>query len=158
MAKSPIPMDALPNRPPELMDVNYMEEAYMHKGSWCWVEGAEWLYAGASPIVSVSCSCPTQRMHLDWYKRVFVPEAYRHSFGVLDTAGNLIMHLGKYGNYDSGFGAKSKIPVGGDNIGVYIPRFIGGTDNYLVFCDWGERLVVLKIAYEAEESAGIGGK
>ncbi|MFC1671927.1 hypothetical protein ACFL01_02205, partial [Planctomycetota bacterium] len=97
-----------------------------------WVEGMEWLYAGASPMPH-GCSCPTIRSHLDWYKRTFVPEAYRHSFGVLDTAGNLIMHLGKYGNYDSGNGAKSKIPVGGDNIGVYIPRFISGTDNYLVF-------------------------
>ena len=65
------------------------------------------------------------------------------------------MHLGKYGNYDSGNGARSKIPVGGDNIAVYMPRFIGGTDNYLVFYDWAERLVVLKIGYEAEETVGI---
>ena len=28
-----------------------------------------------------------------------MPEAYRHSVGILDTAGNLIMHLGQYGNY-----------------------------------------------------------
>jgi hypothetical protein len=54
-----------------------------------------------------------------------------------------------------GNGAKSKIPVGGDNIAIYLPRFIGGTDNYLVFSDWGERLVEMKIAYEAEESVGI---
>jgi hypothetical protein len=139
---APVPLDEeVPKRPADLEgDV--------------WVEGMEWLYAGASPM-SHGCSCPTQRFHLDWYKRSFVPEAYRHSFGVLDTAGNLIMHFGKYGNYDSGNGAKSKIPVGGDNIAVYIPRFISGTDNYLCFQDWGERVVVLKIAYQAEETVGI---
>ncbi|MFC1672500.1 hypothetical protein ACFL01_05130, partial [Planctomycetota bacterium] len=150
---APVAMDERPNRPPDVASLNYAN--IWSKDLGCWVEGAEWLYAGASPIVCGECSCPTQRFHLDWYKRSFVPEAYRHSFGVLDTAGNLIMHLGRYGNYDSGFGAKSKVPIGGDNIAVFIPRFISGTDNYLVFSDWGERLVVLKLDYHAEESAGI---
>ncbi|MBA4389092.1 MAG: hypothetical protein C0404_14010, partial [Verrucomicrobia bacterium] len=120
-----------------------------------WFEGAEWLYAGASPIVPGGCSCPTQRLHLDWYKRTYVPEAYRHSIGVLDTAGNLILHVGRYGNWDSWSGPNSKIPVGGDGIGIYIARFISGTDNYLVFDDKGERLVVLKLNYHAEETVEI---
>ena len=93
MAGAPIPLDALPERPPELMDVSFMDEAYMGKNSWCWVEGAEWLYAGASPIVPAGCTCPTMRAHLDWYKRTFVSETYRHSIGVLDANGNLILHL-----------------------------------------------------------------
>ncbi|MFC1672292.1 hypothetical protein ACFL01_04070, partial [Planctomycetota bacterium] len=138
-----VPLDEKPARPADL------------EGG-AWADGVEWMYAGASPIVGGGCSCPTQRFHLDWYKRSFVAEAYRHSIGVVDTAGNLIMHLGTYGNYDSGFGAKSRIPVGGDNIAMFMPRFISGTDNYLVFSDWGERVVVLKIAYHAEERIAIG--
>jgi hypothetical protein len=133
-----VPLDTLPDRPPELAG-GYGESPE------AWVEGAEWLYAGASPVVSGGCSCPVPRAHLDWFKRSFVPEAYRHSFAVLDTNGNLIMHLGRYGNFDSGNGPNSKIPIGGDNIAVFIPRFISGTDNYLCFYDWGERLAVLKI-------------
>jgi hypothetical protein len=82
---------------------------------------------------------------LDWYKRVYVPEQYRHSIGVLDDAGNLILHLGRYGNFDSGLGNKSKIRVGGDEISLSAVRFISGTDNYLVFDDGGERLTVLKL-------------
>jgi hypothetical protein len=113
------------------------------------------MYAGASPIVSTGCSCPTQRMHLDWYKRSFVPEAYRHSIGVLDANGNLIMHIGRYGNFDSASGLKSRVPVGGDGIGMLIPSIISGTDNYLCFADWGERLVVLKLNYHAEESIPV---
>ena len=76
----------------------------------------------------------------------------------MDTAGNLIMHLGKYGNFDSGEGAKSKIPVGGDNIAITFNRFVSSTDNYLVYDNHGEQLVVLKLNYEAEESVGIGGQ
>jgi hypothetical protein len=85
----------------------------------------------------------------------FDKRGYRHSFGILDTNGNLIMHLGKYGNFDSGNGAESRIPVGGDNIAMNWPRFISGTDNYLCFYDFGERLAVLRLEYEAEETAGV---
>jgi hypothetical protein len=91
----------------------------------------------------------------DWYKRTFVPESYRHSIGVVDAAGNLIMHLGRYGNFDSGNGAKSAIPVGGDNIACFLPRFIAATDNYLAFDDRGERLAVLKLNYHAEETTPV---
>jgi hypothetical protein len=42
------------------------------------------------------------RVWLDWHKRSFVPEAYRHLIGVLDANGNSILHLGQYGNFDDG--------------------------------------------------------
>jgi hypothetical protein len=117
-----------------------------------WIEGAAWFYAGASPTVKNACSCPTQRFHLDWYRRSFVPEQYRHSIGVLDTNGNLIMHIGRYGNFDSGSGAQSRIRVGGDDIAMCAVRFVSGTDRYLVFEDNGERLIVLRIEYHSEET------
>jgi hypothetical protein len=153
LSRSPVPLDPPPSRPPDIINISFSN--VFGKSLYCWVDGAAWLYAGASPNVSTGCSCPTQRMHLDWYKRTFVPEAYRHSFGVLDTNGNLIMHLGKYGNWDSAMGPKSRIPVGGDDIAVFIPRYISGTDNYLVYESWSERLTVLKIAYHAEETIPI---
>jgi hypothetical protein len=137
-----VPLDPPPTRPTDFADG-------------FWVEGSEWLYAGASPVVEGGCTCPTLRFHTDWYKRTFVPEAYRHSIGILDTNGNLIMHLGRYGNFDSGLGADSKIPVGGDNIAMLMPRFVSGTDDYLVFYDWGERVAVLKLNYHAEELVPI---
>jgi hypothetical protein len=45
--------------------------------------------------------------------------------------------------------------VGGDEIGLFIPRMISGTDNYLCFQDWGERLAVLKLNYHSEADAPI---
>ncbi|MBA4387501.1 MAG: hypothetical protein C0404_05930, partial [Verrucomicrobia bacterium] len=153
-----VPVDELPKRPPEVAALNYMSDAYMNKGSWCWVEGADWLYAGASPIVDVGCSCPRQHLGLDWYKRVYVPEAYRHSIGILDTSGNLIMHVGSYGNFDDAPGGKNGAKPGAEDIRIMLTRFISATDNYLVYGDWAEKLVVLKLAYQAEETVGIGGK
>jgi hypothetical protein len=144
---APIKMEELPARP---ADLGYGDR----RG---WVEGAAWLYAGASPCIAGSCSCPRQHLGLDWYKRVYLPEQYRHSIGVLDTNGNLIMHIGTYGNFDSGQGHKSRIRVGGDDIAMSAVRFISATDNYLVFDDGGERLAVLKLNYHSEESASISG-
>jgi hypothetical protein len=109
-----------------------------------WVENCRWLYAGASPIVPGGCSCPYLRHHTDWYKRSFVPEAYRHSFGVLDTNGNLLMHLGRYGNADC------------ESVSFSYAPCITGTDNYLCVSDPGnERLVVMRLDYHTRETVQV---
>lgn len=145
-----IPVDPPPSRPPDLI---CHECSGYHQGE-SWVENVEWIYAGATPL-ALGCTCPSVRPCIDWYKRSFVPEAYRHSIGILDTNGNLIMHVGRYGNLDNGNGANSRFPLGGDNISMYLPRFLSTTDDRLCFDDWGERLVVLKLNYHVEESVGI---
>jgi hypothetical protein len=111
----------------------------------------EWIYAGAGPVVASGCTCASMRPHLDWFKRSYVPEAYRHSIGVLDTAGNLILHLGSYGNHDDAL----KMAPGTADIRMFQPRFLSGTDHYLAFDDWGERLVVLRLGYHAEATAPV---
>ncbi len=150
-AKAPVPMSEPLNRPPELAG------GYGEDQDGVWVEGAEWTYAGAGPVVYGGCSCPSSRLHLDWYKRVYVPEAYRHSIGILDTNGNLIMHLGRYGNFDDAPGGKNGAKPGGVDIGIMLVRFVSGTDNYLVYGDWDEKAVVLRLDYHAEATAGIIG-
>jgi hypothetical protein len=145
MKKAMVPLEDVPARLPDF-------------NGQAWMEGGKWIYAGAGPIVFGGCECPTMRFHTDWYKRTFVPEQYRHSIGVLDANGNLIMHIGQYGNLDSADGPKARIPVGGDGIGITYIRFVGGTDNRLVFDNHGEQIVCLKLSYYAEETVGIGGK
>jgi hypothetical protein len=156
MARAAVPLEPVPNRPPDVKVLDWPNSAPAFGASANgWIEGHEWLYAGASPIVSVGCSCPCQRLHLDWYKRTFVPEAYRQGIGVVDTAGNLITHIGQYGNFDSATGAKSRVPPGGDGIGIFVARVISGTDNYLAFDCGGMWLMVLKLDYHAEGVAPI---
>jgi DNA-binding beta-propeller fold protein YncE len=146
MSSSPTPLDERPDRPPDVFPDGAGDTQP------AWIEGAEWVYAGASPVVTLAaiCSCPKQNFHLDWFKRSYVPEAYRHSIGILDTSGNLILHLGRFGNFDDA----AKMGAGGDVI-VTFNRFISGTDNYLVYEDYGERVVVLRLSYHAEAEASI---
>jgi hypothetical protein len=150
MRKPAIPMDPPPQRPTDLVSFGPFGAPETDGGE-MWVDGAEWLYAGLSPAVPAGCTCPATRFHLDWYKRCYVPEAYRRSIGILDTNGNLILHLGRYGTLDDALAMKP----GTEDIALTLPRFVSGTDNYLAFDDWGERLVVLKLAYRQEEQAAI---
>ncbi|MBA4389188.1 MAG: hypothetical protein C0404_14540 [Verrucomicrobia bacterium] len=148
---APIHMEETPNRPPEVSSISFVNDEHDNKSIHAWVEGAEWLYAGASPIVSGGCSCPTQRLHTDWFKRTFVPEAYRHSIGILDASGNLVLHVGSYGTLDD----VRALKAGSTDIPMLFVRFVSATDNYMCFDDWNERLVVLKLGYHAEETVEI---
>jgi hypothetical protein len=153
LRNAPVPLEPPPSRPTDLVSQDPLGPPMLGGGE-MWVEGAEWMYAGYSPAVPAGCTCPSTRAHLDWFKRSYLPEGYRHSIAILDTNGNLLMHLGRYGNTDDALAMKP----GTDDIAMTLPRFIGGTDNYLAFDDWGERLVVLKLSYHAEETAALGSK
>jgi hypothetical protein len=153
---APVPLDPIPDRPADVRDITFPGDDKDNKNRDCWVEGAEWIYAGVLPLISGGCNCGHARAHLDWYRRSYVPESYRHSIGILDANGNLIMHLGRFGNFDSAPGGKEGCRVGESDIGLIEPRFPAGTDNYLAFEDWGERFVIMKLTYHAEETAGIG--
>ncbi len=153
------PLDPLPNRPPDVAKVSGSQGQpnVYGKDRWCWTDGVQWMYA-TSPIAEGGCICQTQRTHLDWYKRSYVPESYRHSFAILDTNGNFILRFGRYANYDGWDGPKSRKPLGGDHIPVMTGRFVSGTDNYICYDVRGERLIVLRIAYHARETVPIGTK
>ena len=151
LSNAPIPMDAPPKREADLKGGGGMGTADK-----VWVDGAEWLYAGASPLVPLQpCSCPQMRTHLDWYKRSYVPEQYRYSIAILDTNGNIIMRIGRYGNFDTAPGSPKGAKPGGTDFGITSARYLSGTDDYLCFEDWGERLVVLKLTYHAEETVPL---
>lgn len=148
--KAAIPVEPLPERLTDLVSHGPFGPPQLGSGE-CWVEGAAWMYAGVSPAVPQGCTCPATRFHLDWFKRSYVPEQYRHSIGIVDTNGNLIMHLGRYGNHDDAL----RVQSGSTDIPLTMPRFIGGTDNYLAFDDWGERITVLKLIYHTEDTISL---
>ena len=83
-------------------------------------------------------------------------EGSLHSVAALDTNGNLILHIGQYGNADSGRGPASLVNVGGDGVAFVRPYHLAATDAYLCVCDNGsDRIVVLKLNYQAEETVGL---
>jgi DNA-binding beta-propeller fold protein YncE len=74
-----------------------------------WVEGADWFYGGAGNCsfkTAFGCICWQQsRMTLDYFARSFAPETDQFSVAALDSNGNLILRIGRYGNADDGMPA-----------------------------------------------------
>ena len=119
-----------------------------------WAENSEWAYGGVGyggfngSRVGGGCACWFTRFKLDYFARSFTPEPMQYSVSVLDSSGNLILRIGRYGNADSA-GPKSKEPLGGDEVGLFHPSFIGThTDHRLFISDIGnERIISVKLEY-----------
>jgi len=99
-ASVPLPEGTAPKRPPDF--------ANGHVGR-AWALGAAWCYGGVGfggknggGRASGGCDCYNARFALDYFGRSFAPETEHYSVAVLDTAGNLILRIGRYGNVDDG--------------------------------------------------------
>jgi len=71
---------------------------------------------------------------------------------VLDSNGNLILRIGRYGNVDSA-GPDSLVPLGGDEVGLfYAPYVAVHTDRRLYIADAGNaRIVSVQLNYYRNE-------
>jgi hypothetical protein len=124
-----------------------------------WVEGAEWFYGGIGFGTPGSCVCWNCRFDLDYFNRSFAPESLHCSVAVLDSSGNLILRVGKYGNVDDGKPLESKggpadpNSIGGDEVALMYACYVGThTDRRLFIADAGNaRIVSVKLGYHAEE-------
>lgn len=118
-----------------------------------WVENYDWIYGGCGfGGFNGSCACWFVRFKIDYFARTFVPEPMQYDVAVLDSAGNLILKIGKYGNEDSK-GKNSKEPLGGDEVGLFHPCFVEThSDRRLFISDIGnENILSVKLKYEVNE-------
>ena len=123
-----------------------------------WAENYEWIYGGVgfngfrSQAKDGGCACWYARFKLDYFARSFAPEPMQYSVSVLDSKGNLIVRIGRYGNADSS-GPKSLEPLGGDEVGLFHPCFVGThTDHRLFISDIGnDRILSVKLGYYTEK-------
>jgi len=158
-ARLPLTGGSIPKRPPELADGSV---------GTAWAEGAHWLYGGVSytgndHLDMGGCSCWNARFALDYFARSFLPEIEHYSVAVLDTNGNLIMRVGRYGNVDDGkpLVAKGGPPnprsIGGDEVGLFYPAYLAThTDRRLFIADPGNaRIVSVKLGYHATERVAL---
>jgi hypothetical protein len=131
-----------------------------------WAEGAEWLYPGIGVCrPSAPCQCWNCRFDVDYFGRTFAPETDRCQVAVLDTAGNLILHVGRYGNVDEGrplipakfYGPGGPRPLGGDEVSFVYPVFLAThTDRRLFVADPGSgRILSVKLEYHATETVTL---
>jgi hypothetical protein len=127
-----------------------------------WVEGADWLYGGIG-FASDGCICWNSRFDLDYFNRSFAPETAHYSVAVLDSSGNLILRIGKYGNVDDGKplilegGPANPRSIGGDEVGLFYAAYVAShTDRRLFIADAGNaRILSVKLGYHAEEKVAL---
>ncbi|MHC4917386.1 MAG: hypothetical protein ACYTGB_18060 [Planctomycetota bacterium] len=134
-----------------------------------WVEGAEWMYGGVgyggfnSSKGGGGCACWNARFALDLYARSFATELNRFRVAVLDTNGNLITRIGKYGNVDDGVplikegGPAKPRPVGGDEVALCRPAYVATyTDRRLFIADYGNyRILSVALDYHAGHTVAL---
>jgi hypothetical protein len=81
---------------------------------------------------------------------VFAPDPFRFSVEMLDTNGNQIARIGRYGNADSA-GPGSKVPD--PEIALAWPNFVSVAGGKVYVCDSNNRrITVVRFDYGAEET------
>jgi sugar lactone lactonase YvrE len=118
-----------------------------------WGSGAEWRYRGFGINVNrteswgdPACSCYNGRFGIDEHDRLFVPDAFRFTVTVLDTAGNEIARIGTYGNVDA---PAEKIPLASPNAVASMK------DTAYIIDRKNRRIAVVKLKFAAEASCAI---
>jgi hypothetical protein len=159
--KAKIALRHKPNRPPDTVDGQL--------GA-AWWEGAEWFYGGLGftgkdgSHAAGGCACWNARFALDYYARSFAPETQHYSVAVLDSAGNLILRIGQYGNVDDGIppvpdrlGAGARRSLGGDEVALFYPVYLAThTDRRLFITDPGNmRIVSVELNYNTTETVAL---
>ena len=159
-AALPLSDQRRPKRPPDVHN--------SHLGD-AWVEGAEWMYGGVgycgfnTARAGGGCDCWHSRFVVDFFNRTFAPEIGRYSVAVLDTAGNRILRIGRYGNVDDGEplvaleGKPTPRQVGGDEVALFHAAYLGtDTDRRLFIADAGNgRILNVKLGYRATATVAL---
>jgi len=140
-AEIPLPPDEIPKRNPDIIA----------HGVKSWVENADWFYGGVGHGGQGACACWHGGFAFDLLGRSFVSEANQYQVAVLDSSGNLILRVGQYSNADS-YGAKSPVPLGGNEIGIMAAHYVGvESDKRMFIADTGnQRILSVKLNYEVD--------
>jgi DNA-binding beta-propeller fold protein YncE len=138
------------------------------------IAGMQWRYAGYGPVSASnlnwgdpSCVCMTARLAADEYGRVYAPNPFRFSVEMLDTAGNQISRIGRYGNADdsmrnaergmrSGQPEDSALRTPNPAICFAWPAFVSAAGGKVYVSDPdSRRIVVVKFNYAAAETCEV---
>jgi sugar lactone lactonase YvrE len=140
---APKPTDKLENAP---ADAASYRSAYL--GYEVKVAGAMWRYPGCGIIPSSGdglmpdpgCACYNSQLAADEYGRVFAPNPFRYSVEMLDTNGNQLARIGRYGNADCA-GPGSRFPE--PEIAFASPGYVSTADGKVFVTDTTNRRVVV---------------
>jgi len=156
--KAKLPLESPPDRSPDFTGGGVGRS---------WARGAKWFYGGLyftgkdGSHAAGGCACWNGRFAHDYFARSFAPETQHYTVAVLDSAGNLIMRIGQYGNVDDGVplkgdgkrGAWKPKALGGDEVALFYPIYLAThSDRRLFVTDPGnQRIVSVKLDYHASK-------
>jgi len=153
----PLPAAQQPGRRPEISDADFAGDI--------WTEGAQWVRGGVGIDGKRNgCHCESQsRPALDYFARSFLPEVDHYSVLVLDSNGNEILRIGRYGNVDDGLPLEKKggpthpRSIGGDEVAIMHGQHLAvQSDRRLFIGDLGNaRVVSVKLDYHADEVVAL---
>jgi hypothetical protein len=126
-----------------------------------WIDGQQWMYGGVGfggfnvGKGGGGCACWHARFALDYFGRSFAPEVDHFTVAVLDTAGNLILRVGQYGNVDDGIPLVNEDSpvrprsIGGDETALFHAAYVAThTDRRLFIADAGNaRIASVRLGY-----------
>jgi NHL repeat len=115
------------------------------------VVGAKWRYPGVGIIPASerlwgdpSCVCITSRFSVDLFGRVYAPNCFGSCVEMIDSNGNLITRIGKYGNADD------------NGLQFAWPAFMDKQRDHLFVTDSvNRRVTVVKFEYAAEQTLSL---
>ena len=119
--------------------------------------GQLWNYAGVSGVSPWNCDaeCPASQICLDPDERFWVPDSFLYCVKAVDTAGNEMIRVGKYGNEDcTGGGGDKRHPklkhvVIDPEIPLAYPKGIAVYKDYLLISDmYAHRVVRCRLEYK----------
>jgi hypothetical protein len=134
------------------------------------VAGAKWHFLGVGPIPASGlnwgdpmCVCTMMHLAADPWGRVYAPNCFRFGVEVLDTNGNRLMRIGRYGNADDAWPGIGKAgPPPGERgtaagapdprIRFVYPRSVSWAREKLYVLD-GVNTSVTVVRFEASASA-----
>lgn len=143
-----VKLDQLPGRPPEFTAYGWGN---------LWSRNMFWAYPGYDQMHFLGgggypCLCATCRFDTDPYGRSFVPKAYQFCVGVVDTNGNPVCEIGRFGNPDS-----PAMKRGEADVGLAHCSFLATeSDRWLYLNDDGNsRIIRIRLGYHAEETVAL---
>lgn len=105
------------------------------------------------------CSCTSPRFDIDYYGRLFIPNAVTKQVTITDNNGNTIAQFGKYGNLDSRGGLLGTgIPVAVPEIPLAYPVSAAASEDFIYVGDFGNwRMMRVRMDYTLDNLPGITG-
>lgn len=148
---TPVKLDNPPQRPADFLTTG---------GGKIWGQNMFWCAPGMDQLHFVDpagtgypCECYHCKFDMDLYGRSFLPRAYGYHVAILDTNGNRICEVGRYGNAD-----RPAMKPGDTDIGLGQCSYLATvSDKWLYIADDSNmRIIRVKLGYQNERFAAIG--